>query len=792
MFLIRNRILLIAIISLTRLSYDPLFAQSHFNQTVRGTVVDKSSQSPLPGANIVLLGSDPQMGTVTDINGNFTLAGVPIGRQSLEISFVGYHSQKLTDLIVSSAKELILKIELEENVLSASGVTINAQRVKDKPLNPMALVSARSFTIEETNKYAGSYGDPARMAANYAGVFSTRDNRNDIVVRGNSSMGLQYRLDGIEIANPNHFAALGTTGGPLTVLNTNLLTNSDFLTGAFPAEFGNALAGIFDLKMRNGNTEEHEFWVQMGYSGLEMGAEGPVSKKTRSSYLAAYRYSFVDIIEKLGINLEESADYQDLTVKLNFPTKKAGTFTVIALGGNSGIQILDSEQETGDWTFPKHGEDIISGSAIGTVGVSNQYFVNSTTRIKSSFSISGSEVETHIDTFSMAAPEKYIWAGERSTEMKYSASFALYQKISPKNDFNFGSGYDFWNTDYADSTLSHGIYILDTESRASFGHLKAFFQWQHKFGTKLASYLGLHYHYLSLNSTQAAEPRIGLNWNINQHQSLSLGFGMHSQMQPGMIYFVRSEAPDGTESLPNRDLDFSKSLHTILGYNLLLNENLRLKTEAYFQHLYKIPVSVSIPQYSILNEGTSYFVDRQDSLVSEGIGRNFGLEFTLEKFFSRNYYYLFTASLFQSKYEGYDGVVRNTSFGGNYILNGIAGYELPFGKRKNRVLVTGIRLTWSGGNPYIPYDPEATVQKGEVVYDWSRACQVKYPDHFRTSLRFGLKRNERKFNMQFVIDLQYRANYTYVYLYRIDVLTGDIYKTFKMGFYPMANWRIQF
>jgi hypothetical protein len=769
-----------------------LSAQSTIIQTVRGTVVDKSSQSPLPGANIILSGSDPLIGTVTDQNGNFTLTDIPIGRQSFEISFVGYQSQKLSNQIISSAKELILRIELEENIVSASEVTITAQRVKDKPLNPMALVSARSFTIEETNKYAGSYGDPARMAANYAGVFSTRDNRNDIVIRGNSSMGLQYRVDGIEIANPNHFAALGTTGGPLTILNTNLLTNSDFLTGAFPAEYGNAIAGIFDLKMRNGNIDEREYWIQMGFNGLELGIEGPVSRKSGSSYLAAYRYSFVDIIEKLGIKLEESADYQDLTFKLNFPTAKAGTFTILSIGGTSGIQILDSDQKKEKWTFPEHGEDIISGSAIGTFGVSNQYFINSNTRIKSSISFSGSEVETHIDTFSIAAPEKYKWAGERSTEMKYSASFGLYQKINRKNDFSFGTGYDLWNVDYADSTFIHKAYKLDTKSKSAFGHLKAFFQWEHKFGTKLVTYLGLHYHYLSLNSTKAAEPRLGISWNINQRHSFNLGFGMHSQMQPGMIYFVRSADSSGNVILPNFNMDFSKTIHYVLGYNFLINENLRLKAETYYQHLYDIPVSVSIPQYSILNEGTSYFVDRQDSLINKGTGENYGVELTLEKFFSKNYYYLFTASLFQSKYKGYDGVLRNTSFNGNYILNGVAGYEIPFGKRKNRVLVTGLRITWAGGNPYVPYNPEATIASGEVVYDWKDAYTKRYADHFRSSIRFGLKRNEKKFNMQFVIDLQYRANYTYVYLYRIDVLTGDIYKTYKMGFYPMANWRIQF
>jgi hypothetical protein len=258
------------------------------------------------------------------------------------------------------------------------------------------------------------------------------------------------------------------------------------------------------------------------------------------------------------------------------------------------------------------------------------------------------------------------------------------------------------------------------------------------------------------------------------------------------MYYVQSMNFEGNYELSNKDLDFSRSLHFVLGYNYLIAENLRLKAESYYQHVYNIPVSKSIPQYSILNEGTQYFVDRQDSLINNGTGKNYGLELTLEKFMSKNYYFLVTASLFQSKYKGYDEIERSTSFNSNYILNGVAGYEIPFGKSKNRALILGLRLTLAGGQPYVPFDQEATVTKKQVVYDWERAYTEKYDDYLRGSFRFGIRRNERGFNMQFYIDMQYRANYTYVYLYRIDVVTGEVVKTYKMGLYPLGVWRIQF
>jgi hypothetical protein len=769
-----------------------LHAQTGFVQNVKGIVVDKSSQTPLPGANVVLLNSDPLNGTVNDLNGNFILKNVPVGRQSLKVSFVGYQSIVLNELIVSSAKELILKIELEEDIYTTGEVTIQADLKKDKPLNQMALVSARSFTIEETNKYAGSYGDPARMAANYAGVLSTRDNRNDIVIRGNSSMGLQYRIDGIEIANPNHFGASGTTGGPITVINTNLLTNSDFLTGAFPAEYGNSLAGIFDLKMRTGNTEKREYWAQMGFNGLEFGTEGPVSKKNGSSYLAAYRYSFVDILEQLGVTLDETAKYQDLSFKLNFPTKKAGTFNFVGIGGTSRIIIPDSDSDPEDWTFETHGEDVNTSSAVASLGLSNLYFLNENTRIKTDLSFVASDVDTKIDTFSLTSTEPFNWGGERSTELKYTLSSELKKKLSAKNSISFGLTGDYYDVEYSDSTYYEGFYHKDTDSRDNFALFRAYGQWERRYSNGLTSYLGLNYQILTLNGSSALEPRFGLMWEINPVQTFNFGMGMHSQMQPRMMYYVQSMNPDGNYELSNKELDFSRSLHFVLGYNYLIAENLRLKAESYYQHLYDIPITESIPQYSILNEGTQYFVDRQDSLINNGTGKNYGLELTLEKFMSKNYYFLVTASLFQSKYEGYDRNERSTSFNSNYILNGVAGYEIPFGKSKNRALILGLRLTLAGGQPYVPFDQEATVAKKQVVYDWERAYKEKYDDYLRGSFRFGIRRNERGFNMQFYIDMQYRANYTYVYLYRIDVVTGEVVKTYKMGLYPLGVWRIQF
>lgn len=208
------------------------------------------------------------------------------------VQMVGYEEVILSQIELKSAKELVLEIEMQEAVARFDEVVISGRKNKEKPVNEMASVSARSFTVEETSRYAAAAFDPAGMAQNFAGVTSGGDDLyNEIVVRGNSPKGVLWRLEGVEIANPNHFAAGGGQGGAISMLSSTTLGNSDFYTGAFPAEYGNALSGVFDLKLRKGNTQKRESSFMIGALGLEVGTEGPLSKKYGGSYLVNYRYS---------------------------------------------------------------------------------------------------------------------------------------------------------------------------------------------------------------------------------------------------------------------------------------------------------------------------------------------------------------------------------------------------------------------------------------------------------------------------------------------------------------------
>jgi len=770
------------------------YPQPGYLQNVRGVVKDKVSKSPLVGANIIVVNSNPILGAVCNELGEFKIENVPTGRETFKISYMGYNSTFLNNILISSGKELILDIELEEKVFEAKEVEISANRGNDKALNEMATVSARSFTIEQTNRFAGSLGDPSRMVSNFAGVAAPSDQRNDIVIRGNSPMGVLWRLDGIDIPNPNHFGALGTTGGPVSMLNNNLLSKSDFFTGAFPAEFGNALSGAFDLRMRAGNNKKREFVGQVGFNGFELGAEGPFSKASNASYLLNYRYSTLGVFSALGIDFGPGSSipqYQDLSFKLNFPGIKYGKFSFFGIIGKSFIQLYDSKKDSNEWSYGLSGTDTDFGTDMGVLGLSNTYFINDKTRIVNSIAVSTAGNTVKIDSLSKVNTDiSYPWLRRQQRESKLTYSCTFIPKISARNNASIGVVYDVFNIQLLDSVLDGTKFRTFFDQNETIGLLRSFINWQHKFSNELSFYLGGHFQYFAYNKTYSIEPRFGTKWEFKPNQSLSFGFGNHSQLQPKLTYFYLSTLSDGTQIQSNKMLDFSRSYHYVLGYDNLISANFRFKSELYFQNLYNIPVTRNQPEFSILNYGDYFAFPLVDSLTNTGTGRNYGIEFTLEKFLNKGYYFLITTSFFQSKYIGYDGIERNTAFNNNYVANALIGYEFKTGKRSS--LMLDFKSVLSGGKRYIPIILDESIAKGETVLDWGNSFTKKYPDYVRIDLRMSFRLNSKKANQEWAIEIRNLTNYKNLFMETFDVQSGKIKTEYQQGFFPMMLYRVQF
>jgi len=751
-------------------------------QTLRGVVVDKDSQATLPGAQLIIADTDPPVGTVTDANGEFSFVKLPVGRYNIIVRYVGYETRTIPNVLLTSGKETVLKIELTESVVSLNEVVVSGNKNPSEAINQMATVSVMKFNVKEMDHYAGTFNDAARTVSSFAGVASSPSGTNDIIIRGNSPRGLLWRLEGIPIPNPNHFAEEGSSSGGISMLNGSVLANSDFFTGAFPAEYGNAYSGVFDMSLRTGNNQTHEYSIQAGFLGLDATFEGPFKKSNPSSYLVNYRFSTLTMFRLMGINLAGDAnpDFTDLTFKIKTPTEHAGTFSFFGVGGMSKV-INEQPHFTDDYT-----------TGMWVAGVKNNYFINKTTYLTSIFSYTGSvnkwdyKTEDTSGDFTSKAIDNFVY---QTPEL----SVLVNKKFSARNVLKAGIDVIFNRYDLTSDRYDYKIDKLVTQvyQTGSTELLQGWIDWKHRFNKKLTLISGLHSMYLVLNGNYTIEPRLGMKWSFRPTQSLNFGFGLHSRMESLSTYFAQQTLTDGLSYLPNKDLDFTKAVHFVAGYENMLRENLFFKVEAYYQYLYDVPVENSdTSSYSILNSNFGY-TDRD--LVNKGTGRNVGLEFTLEKYFSQNYYFLITTSLFDSKYKALDGVERNTRFNSQYILNVLGGKDFIIGKGiRKRTLSFNLRGTWAGGQWGTPIDLERSEKEGTTVRREDQAFTERWPDFLRIDFKVSLKRNRKRATHIIELDIQNITNQLNVINDYYDPYSGSIKTVTQMGIIPILNYRVNF
>ena len=685
-------------------------------QTLRGVVNDRASGHPIPYATIQLT-DIPGLGMMCDSLGRFALPKVPVGRHSVQASFMGYESVTVREILVTSAKEVYLEIALQESVNELSEVVVRAHN-RNEAMNKMAVAGARMLSVEEASRYAGGFDDPARLVASFAGVTPSVSN-NGISIHGNAPHLLQWRLEDVEIPNPNHFADIATLGGGiLSSLSAQVLGNSDFFTGAFPAEYGNAVSGVFDMKLRNGNNQRNENTFQVGIMGIDFASEGPLSKKHKASYIFNYRYSTTGL---LNVGLGGKMDYQDLNFKLNFPTRHAGTFAVW------GTALLDKyksslEKNPDKWDYLEDAGQGRSTQYMAAGGVTHRYFFNENTLLKTTLAGTYSDQEAIQTTYDREFnPLPNIDQNSRSTNLILTSS--LNRKVN--NRFTNKTGLTFTQMFY-NMNLELAPFIdqpLETISKGdgNTSLISAYNSSAWGINDKLSLNFGLHGQLLTLNNRWTLEPRASLKWQTNTRTSFALAYGMYSRMEKMDVYFVKTQST-GDRSV-NKNLDFTKAHHLMLSFAYKVSENTSLKVEPYIQFLYDVPV-MRDSSFSVLNRD-EFFVE--NALVNKGRGRNFGVDFTWERALNKGLYYMITASLFDSRYCGGDGVWHNTRFNRKYVLNGLIGKEWMLGRNKQNILSVNLKLTLQGGERYAPIDVEATMNHPdkEVQYDEMRAYSIQ-------------------------------------------------------------------
>lgn len=774
-----------------------LFGQNIQNPTgykvLKGSISNADTKTPIEGAEIIISQGTLIQTCISSADGLFEASNLQPGRVNLSVFHLNFNPSTYSQLEISGGKEQFLNIELTPRIFQIQPVEINSEGNREKVVNEMSLAGAKTFDVAETQRYAASFNDPARMAVSFAGVSTTGDASNEIIIRGNSSRGMLWRIEGIEVANPNHFSnGEGGTGGGISMLSSQTIGQSDFLTGAFAPEYGNALSGVFDVKFRKGNRYKHEFALQFGILGMQACLEGPFSKKYKGSYLINYRYSTLTLLNAIGLPIVDNAlvpQFQDLSFNISLPTKKLGDFTIFGIGGISTAGELAIKDST-KWAKAADRYQDNNFQLLGTAGITHTYFFkNKKTYLKTIFAGIQDKLRYGIDSLDngynlqRAFQENFIYTTLRLN------SFVNHQ-FNSKNILKSGVILSqlFFKTALTGSKKEDDTPQLNHEGNGQ--QFQMYSQWKHRFSDRFEIVSGIHYSWFKINNNHTIEPRVSSRWQVNQSNALSFGAGLHSRPEPISFYFTKPNTSNSTDIFPNKNLRFTKSAHFILGHEWNFSMNFKLKSEIYFQQLYDVPIDTNkSSNVSMINAGAGIV---SNVFMNKGKGRNYGLEITLEKLFSNHYFLLFTGSIFNSQYSMGNDVWLNTRFNGNYMFNVLGGYEFKLGKKNRNFLNLNTRVIWRGGNRYTPIDLSQSIQQNrEVLYN-DRMFSGRLKDYLRIDFSGFFKFNFKKWAFIFSIEIQNVTNQKNIAGYHYDAFSKEIKTTYMFGIMPVFNFKFEF
>ncbi len=778
-----------------------LFAGSSFSsaqgylQTVKGTLVDVESRQPIAEASLKFTNQNKEFVAFTDNLGNFKLQISP-GRWNLLVSCLGYTSKIIQNIQVGTGKEVILEIPLEAKAFETGEVQVSAG--KKMWLTPSSGSSLQTLQSQDAARFAGGYYDPLRMVANFAGVTSgNSDDSNEIVVRGNSPRGISWRLEGLEIPNPNHLAnGVGNNGGAYSMISTNVLADFDFYTGAFPAEFGNALSGVMDLRLRKGNTDRHEFGLQLSVVGAEAAAEGPIGKSSGNSYLFNFRYANFNILQKYGIiNLRDLSiipSSVDWTFKMNFHGDKLGDLEFFSVGGKSRTGNEPSHVKA-DIANGINNDEFLEEDAMAVFGIKHlKNFRDGRTYIRTIVGFTSSNENWHegvIDTNLVHSLNKQDWF----ITPVLRTSVMVNRKVNTKNSFRIGFEYhNSFPEMFSIRRQSNAKFDTLVDERSRSYYTQAYFQWKYKPSDFFEMAPSIHSTYTGINKELTIEPRLGMIFRLNGNQSLNFGTGFYSRQEPLPIYYFRVKTGKSGRIPLNSDLKTTKAFHLVTGYRKSFSDELKITLEGYYQHLYDVPISqTSNNTFSMVNisEGMPDI-----DLSNAGISDNVGVELTIDKSFLHNYYLLATISLFDSRYRAANTKWYSTYYNSNFVFNLLLGKEFKVGKQGQNSVGFNFRNIARGGYRFTPPNYAQTISKKYMVYDTEQVFGKHLPFFDRMDAGINYRINKKRSAFNFSLDIQNLLNRHNVYKRNFSYTKGAVVQTDKklIGLVPIAGIRFDF
>lgn len=790
--------------------------QKPINQVVRGRVYDALNRLPLGGASVALNTPIPLV-VYTDSAGTFRIPDVPVGRYTLTVRYLGYTPQLTAEVLVESGREQVLDVGLQTGVNTLPETVVTGQRPDAN------LTSTQTITPEQLLRYPATYLDPARLATAYAGVVNTNDQANNISIRGNTPNALVWRLEGVEIVNPNHLSNAGTlgdrptaSGGGVNILSAQLLGATRFLTGAFAPGYGNTVGGVMDMTLRSGNAERHERIVQAGLIGLDIAAEGPMGVPgSGRSYLVNYRYSFTGLLGLLGVTFGgEDIRFQDLSVNLTLPTRGRGLLKVFGIMGNSGnvfTALPKAEQVSAKDLY-----NIRFRSQMGAGGVTYTRPLGPQITWRSALVLSGNQNSRYQEFAQVPVgfpPNGIARQTDQNSHVRISLTSSLGVRLSDKLKLQAGAYLTRIHQTLTSQRLpadTSAVMPPDLVDGSVSGWLiepYANVQWQPAPTWFLQA--GLHYSYFSYNTnSQQLEPRLSARYEPHPGSTISLAYGLHSQLQQPGLYLAQLPSL-ALGVLHNQSLGPTKAHHLVLSYTHRLGESAYLKAEAYYQYLFGVPVAayatVATGAFSALNlSETTEFLERPLQLANGGNGRNKGLELTYQQYLTKGFYWLLSGSGYQAEYRTLDGIWRESRFNGRYATNATIGREwttassiipsLTAGlKPKRRVHTWGInaRLTYAGGFLDRPVDVNASQGKTTTYYV-GYGYSTRLPNYVRADVRLYWRKSNPHYSRMLSLDLQNVTNTQNLAFSYYDAFQRKIVPQYQLGIIPVLSYRWEF
>lgn len=770
-----------------------LFGYTQSFQTVRGTIKESFSEKTIVGVKVKILNNGISIKeTISNSEGQYNFENIELGTYDILFSHISYESFISPGVEVSISKEIVLDISMKFRSKILDAVELTPPKLRGEPINQMATTSSYSIQADDAKRIAGGLDDPIRVAGTLPGVTSSAGfSSNFISIRGNSPRSLKYQMDGIELPNPTHFSRIGSSGGTFTIFSLQLLDKSDFYTGAFSAEYGNALGGIFDANLRKGNPYKFEHTIKIGVLGIDVASEGPLSKKHKASYAFNYRYGYVGLPELFGYPTQPT--YQDLSFTINWPISPRTSLKAFAIGGTSIRNrpgVADSLQWYEGDSTENNGlkrNNLVLKSSMGTAGLIFKHFLSENTVLKitgaTSYTDQVDNKEYIMDDYSIIDQKTNHYTSTptsfaASIKHQFSKSHFHTTGISFTNTFHrwAASKYDFTNLKMVDLVNGQG----------SSNQFKAYTASKLKLTKKLSLNIGLHALYYDINKELSIEPRANVSYKFNNKHEMSFSFGKHSQIENYATYFYQPSI----NNYPNNNLEFSKALHYILGYKGKVWVNHKLRVEVYYQNLYAVPASAT-GTFSTIN-----ISELQDlrTLTNNGTGENYGIDIGFERYTDNGLYYIINSSFYRSFYKSGDGIKRSSEYDNLYNIKFLIGkeYKLREKKGKYKAFAWNTNLATVGGQTYTPINFELSELYQETVLDESLAYSKRDNPLVYLDFTFSYKINKK--NRRSVWSLQIKnifSNGNAIYR-EYDTVTKKEVVVPSSGRFPILSYRLEF